>query len=130
MQTRDSDSGFTLIELMIVVLIIGLLASLSYSGYTAHAERAQITDGKVALMRAAQQMEQCYSRSLDYAACAPQPSLSPGGYYRVEAHTEPGASTRFLLEAVAVRGHAARGQCGRLGIDQSHQLTPAGSACW
>ena len=42
---RAKDAGFTLIELMIVVAIIGILASLASSAYQTFSVRAQVTEG-------------------------------------------------------------------------------------
>ena len=42
--TRN-DSGFTLIELMIVIAIIGILASLAISAYQTYTVRAQVAEG-------------------------------------------------------------------------------------
>ena len=42
---RFSSAGFTLIELMIVVAIIGILASLAISAYQTYTVRAQISEG-------------------------------------------------------------------------------------
>ncbi len=42
---RPNQAGFTLIELMIVVAIIGILASLAISAYQTYTVRAQVSEG-------------------------------------------------------------------------------------
>ena len=44
-RANNSDAGFTLIELMIVVAIIGILASVAISSYQTYAVRAQVSEG-------------------------------------------------------------------------------------
>ncbi|MBN9427739.1 MAG: prepilin-type N-terminal cleavage/methylation domain-containing protein [Burkholderiales bacterium] len=58
MQRRQA--GFTLIELMIVVVIVSLLAAVAYPSYTAHVTRSALNDGFAALSDWRIRMEQFY----------------------------------------------------------------------
>lgn len=68
--------GFTLVELMIVVAIIGILASVAYPSYTRYVQKSKRTEAMVALMQAAQIQEKYYSQNLRYAKNATQLSVS------------------------------------------------------
>src|SRR5206468_8545110 len=60
--------GFTLVELMIVMAIIGILAALAWPSYTRPLTRARRVEGQVALIEAMQQQERFRSQHNTYVA--------------------------------------------------------------
>ena len=64
--------GFTLIELMIVVAIIGLLSMIAVPGYQDYVRKGKRTEGKAALTAAASRMERFYTQN----NCYPSPATT------------------------------------------------------
>jgi type IV pilus assembly protein PilE len=91
-------SGFTLIELMIVVVIIGVLTAIAYPSYTKYTAQSRRSDAQIALTQAAALQERFYSDCSYYAqslggtrSCGTgvgdgtlgYTTTSPGGYYNL-----------------------------------------------
>lgn len=93
-----TSAGFTLIELMIIVVIIGILAAIAMPSYVNQVTEAKRSDGKIALMETAQTLERCYSENNAYndASCTFS-ATSPEGHYAI-ARTVNTATT-FTLQA-------------------------------
>lgn len=53
-------TGFTLMELMIALVVIGVLSAIAFPSYQEHVRRAKRTEGKTALLKAAQLQERIY----------------------------------------------------------------------
>lgn len=59
--------GFSLIELLIVVAIVGILAAVAFPSYRSYITKARRTDGQTSLLDLANRMERYYSQNHTYA---------------------------------------------------------------
>ncbi|WP_411687475.1 type IV pilin protein [Acinetobacter indicus] len=57
MVIRNRQTGFTLIELMIVVAIIGILAAIAYPSYQQHVRKTKRTDMQASMLQIASQIQ-------------------------------------------------------------------------
>lgn len=82
MRSYKNQKGFTLIELMIVVAIVGIIAAIAYPSYTEHVRKTKRSDGQGALMGLAAAMERHYASNNSYegAADGGADTGSPGIY--------------------------------------------------
>jgi len=130
--------GFSLIELMIVVAVIGILAAIAYPSYQDQIVKSRRAEGKAKLLEVAQALEKCKTLygSYDNANCAAhgvvtggktQPSAS--GFYAVSATAT--SATAFTLQAVPTPTDAV---CGTLTLDQTGTKGESGTGtvpdCW
>jgi type IV pilus assembly protein PilA len=75
---RDGSAGFTLIELMIVVAIIGLLASIAIPNFIRFQLRSKASEGKVSLGAIRSAQESHFAEYNTYVQAAANPAAVPG----------------------------------------------------
>lgn len=131
-------TGFTLMELMIAMVIMGILASIAYPAYMNSVQKARRTDALTVLAQDQIILERCYAQNFAYnAACAGLPSFpqtSPQGYYSINISNLT-AST-YTLTATAQGPQAKDTTCASFSVNQANVRTAsdtssnAQTSCW
>lgn len=133
--------GFTLIELMIVVVVISILAAIAYPSYEEYMRKAKRADAQTVLLELAQFMERHYTANGTYLTAANEalslpftiaPKDGTSKNYDLSFASTPTASG-YTLQAVPT-GSMASDTCGTLTLNNAGskgQATGASLAmCW
>ena len=70
-----NDDGFTLIEVLVTMLIIGILAAIAIPAYLAHRNRGYDAAAKTNVRNTITYVEACHKDKLDYADCTTAEAL-------------------------------------------------------
>jgi type IV pilus assembly protein PilE len=120
-----SSRGFTLIELMIVVAVIGILAAVAYPSYQDSVRKSRRADGQTALLQAVQVAERFFTRNNSYLG-VDIAAASDEGHYDL---TFEGDANSFDITA-APAGAQASDRCGELTINELNVKGGAVADCW
>lgn len=98
----QKSAGFTLIELMITVAIIGILAAIAVPAYGDYVTRSRIPDATSALGAKRVQMEQYFQDNHTYAPAAAAPCVADNTTSRFFTFSceVAGTATAYRLQAV------------------------------
>ncbi len=124
-----TSDGFTLLELLIVMSIVGLLSALAMPVYQTAQARSQRQLAKLALMKSAQWLEQAATTQGSYPASIPVSVWqTPELKYRISVNS---LAQSYVLTATPF-GNQQADDCGSLTINQAGQRNAQGDAalCW
>jgi type IV pilus assembly protein PilE len=135
MQRIKKNLGFTLLEVLISVAIVGILASIAYPSYTDFVTRSNRAEAQRELMRLANLQEQVYIDTRSYAA-----DMTGLGFANAIYATETGnyeitvsaqTATTFTLTATAISNQATNDSaCSTITIDDTGKQDGESSHCW
>jgi type IV pilus assembly protein PilE len=123
--------GFTLLELIIVVVIVGILAAVALPSYSSYLRRSARAEAQSFLTDAASRQQQFLVDRRAYAASIPSLNVTPptdlAAKFTFTIATADGPPPTFTLTGQAI-GDQLNDQCPTITLDNTGNRTPAG--CW
>jgi type IV pilus assembly protein PilE len=142
--SAPSPKGFTLVELMVVILIAAILAAIAIPGYTSQIRHSRRTEARNALLDAAAREERFYATNNYYTLASSDLGYGPGpwpvsvgsNYYSLNVTCTGGQNpcSDYTFTATAINTQAQDAACTALTLtsvgSQGSTGTAAATTCW
>jgi type IV pilus assembly protein PilE len=142
---RKTQPGFTLIELMIVVAVVAILASIGIPSYRAYIKRAERAEARAAVLDMAQKQERYFSSNNVYLAVPTPPTAAPANWNNFTGQSVAarkydvtvalsGGGTGYTISAAPSNGNTDP-DCGTFALTHTNSRTNTGNTtpsaeCW
>lgn len=134
-------TGFTLIELMIVIAILGIIAAFAYPAYTSYVDQSRRGDAQRSMMELQSELERCYSVNNTYENCVDEEDdweESQDGFYRLQVDIdEDGQGFEIFARPDGVQQNRDSDNCEQFSLDHTGTRQAEGNAvsedyddCW
>jgi type IV pilus assembly protein PilE len=130
--------GFTLVELLIALVIIGILVSFAYPSYLQFIQKSRRADALAILTQDQIIFERCYSQNFSYvAACGALPAFpqtTPEGFYTINVSNL--TATTYTLTATPLGSQTDDTKCASMSVNQANvkaavdSTATAQTECW
>lgn len=134
--SRVSTRGFTLIEMMIVVAVIGILAAIAYPRYNQYILRSARADAEGVMLQASLALQRHYGNAFTYVGADTtaytQSPTSGTARYTIAFTLDNAKPHEFLITATPT-GAQTSDSCGNLTLDETgNKGASSGSVgdCW
>jgi type IV pilus assembly protein PilE len=136
---RKSAAGFSLIELMIVVLIVAILVGIAVPSYQAYVIKTNRAAAKSCMSEFAQYMERFYTTNMTYVGGVPSPGCATEGNlnqrYTINATTVAPTQNTYVITATPIGAQLSGDtKCGTLTVNNLGQRGITGTStlatCW
>lgn len=125
---RSRITGFTLLELMIVVVVIGILAAIAYPNYQEFVRRGHRSAAQSHLMDIAQRQQQYFTDARSYASTVGDLNMTTPAkvskFYTIAIVVDPGPPPSYTLTATPIAG-SIQAPDGALSLDNTGNKTPS-----
>jgi len=139
---REVSAGFTLIEMLIVVAVIGILAVIAYPSFLEQIRKSRRGEAISALNKVSQAQERWRANNASYTTDLSSSGLnlsnpSSGNYTLAVSLDSATQSSRYVVTATATGRQASDSRCATISmtVDRgniTYSATPSGNStlCW